>query len=111
MSRGGVRAREAVGGPRDTVVLADRDAAVAPDRVRKIERFRVGLRIRGQRIQVAELARDVVAVFIVIDAIQLTLVATAFVLAIGCVGARGAAVLDLDATGAERAVCAESGDE
>ena len=110
MSCGGVRARVAVG-TRHAVILADCRTTVAPYGVRKIERLRVGFRVRGQRVQVADLARDVVAVFIVIDAVQLPFVAAAGVLAIGCVGARGAAVLDLDAARAERAVCAEWGDE
>ena len=86
MSCGGVRARVAVG-TRHAVILADRRTTVAPDRVRKIERLRVGLRVRGQRVQIADLARDVVAVFIVIDAVQLPFVAAASVLAVGRVGA------------------------
>ena len=103
-------ARSCAGGTRHAVVLADRRTTVAPYGVRKIERLRVGLRVRGQRIQIADLARDVAAaVFIVIDAVQLSFVATALVLAVGRVGARGAAIPNLDAAGAERAVCAESG--
>ena len=86
MSCGGVRARVAVG-TRHAVILADRRTTVAPYGVRKIERLRVGLRVRGQRVQIADLARDVVAVFIVIDAVQLPFVATAFVLTIGRVSA------------------------
>ena len=107
----GMGAREAVGGSGDTIVLADRDAPVAPYGVRKIERLRVGLRVRGQRVQVTDLARDVVAILIIIDAVQLPFVAATLVLAVGRVCARGAAVADLDAAGAERAVCAELGGE
>ena len=97
-----MRARVAVG-TRHAVILADRRTTVAPYGVRKIERLRVGLWVRRQSIQVADLARDVVAILIIIDAVQLPFVAATLVLAVGRVCARGAAVLDLDAAGPERA--------
>ena len=81
-----MRARVAVG-TRHAVILADCRTTVAPYGVRKIERLVIGFWVRGQRVQIADLARDVVAVFIIIDAIKLTLVAAARVLAVGRVGA------------------------
>ena len=81
---------------------------MAAEREREVESKIVGLGVRRQRIQVADFARDVVAVLVVVDARELALVAAALVLAVGRMRARGAAVADLDAAGAERAVCAES---
>ena len=60
---------------------------MAADREREVEIEIVGLWVRGQRIQVADLARDVVAILIIIDAVELTLVAATLVLAVGRVGA------------------------
>ena len=104
-------AREAVGALA-TLEVADARAhgaaAVAPDRVRVIERLQVGLGVRRQRVQVADLSRDVVAVLVVVDARELALVAATFVLAVGRMRARGAAVANFDAAGAERAVDREA---
>ena len=84
---------------------------MAADRKREVESKIVGLGVRRQRIQVVDLARDVVAVLVVVDARELALVAAAIILAVGRMRARGAAVADLDAAGAERAVCVEMGGE
>ena len=84
---------------------------MAAEREREVEIEIVGLGVRRQRIQVVDFARDVVAILVVVDARKLALVTTALVLAVGCMRARGAAVADLDAARAERAVCAELGGE
>ena len=76
---------------------------MAADRKREVESKIVGLGVRRQRIQVADFARDVVAVLVVVDARELALVAAAIILAVGRMRARSAAVANLDAVGAKRA--------
>ena len=84
---------------------------MAADREREVEIQIVGFGVGRQRVQVIDFARDVVTVLVVVDVRKLALVTTALVLAVGRMRARGAAVADLDAAGAERAVCVEMGGE
>ena len=81
---------------------------MAAEGEREVEIKIVGLWVRGQRIQVVDLAGDVVTVLVVVDVRKLALVPTALVLAVGWMRARFAAVADLDAAGAERAVDREA---
>ena len=81
---------------------------MAADREREVESKIVGLGVGRQRVQVVYFAGDVVAVLVVVDVRELALVTTALVLAVGRMRARGAAVADLDAAGAERAVDREA---
>ena len=84
---------------------------MAADREREVESKIVGLGVGRQRIQVVDFARDVVAVLVVVDVRELALVAAALVLAVGRMGARGAAVVNFDTAGSKRAVCVEMGGE
>ena len=84
---------------------------MAADRKREVESKIVGLGVRRQRIQVADFARDVVAILVVVDVRELSLVATAIVLAVGRMRTRGAAVANFDAAGSKRTVCVEMGGE
>ena len=79
------------------------DAAVAAEGEREVEIKIIGFGVRWERVQVADFARNIITVLVVVDARKLALVAAALVLAIGCVSARGAAVADLDPAGAKRA--------
>ena len=79
------------------------DAAMAAEGEREVEIEIVGLGVRRQRVQVIDFARDVVAILEIVDIRELSLVSTTLVLAVGRVRARGAAVANFDAAGAERA--------
>jgi len=76
---------------------------VAAEGEREVEIKIVGLGVRRQRVQVIDFARDVVAILEIVDIRELSLVSTTLVLAVGRVRARGAAVANYDAAGAERA--------
>ena len=76
---------------------------MAAEGEREVEIKIVGLGVRRQRVQVIDFARDVVAILEIVDIRELSLVAAALVLAVGRMRARGAAVANFDAAGAERA--------
>ena len=84
---------------------------MAAEGEREVEIKIIGFGVRWERVQVADFARNIITVLVVVDVRKLALVAAALVLAIGCVSARGAAVADLDAAGSKRAVCVKIGGE
>ena len=84
---------------------------MAAEREREVEIKIVGLGIGRQRVQVVYFARNIITVLVVVDARKLALVAAALVLAVGRMGARGAAVANFDAAGSKRAVCVKIGGE
>ena len=84
---------------------------MAAEGEREVEIEIVGLGVRRQRIQVVDFARNIITVLVVVDARKLALVAAALVLAVGRMGARGAAVANFDAAGSKRAVCVKMGGE
>ena len=84
---------------------------MAAEREREVEIKIVGLGVRWECVQVADFARNIITVLVVVDARKLALVAAALVLAVGRMRARGAAVANFDASGSKRAVCVEMGGE
>ena len=76
---------------------------MAAEREREVEIEIIGFGVRWQRVQVVDFARNIITVLVVVDARKLALVAAALVLAVGRMRARGAAVANFDAAGAERA--------
>ena len=84
---------------------------MAAEGEREVEIQIVGLGVGRQRVEVVDFARDVVTVLVAVDVRELSLVAAALVLAVGRMGARGAAVANFDTAGSKRAVCVEMGGE
>ena len=84
---------------------------MAAEGEREVEIKIIGFGVRWERVQVADFARNIITVLVVVDARKLALVAAALVLAVGRMRARGAAVANFDAAGSKRAVCVEMGGE
>ena len=84
---------------------------MAAEREWEVEINIVRLGVGRQRVQVVDFARDVIPILVVVDVRELALVAAALVLAVGRMGARGAAVANFDTAGSKRAVCVEMGGE
>ena len=76
---------------------------MAAEGEREVEIKIIGFGVRWERVQVADFARNIITVLVAVDARELSLVSTTLVLAVGRMRARGAAVANFDAAGAERA--------
>ena len=84
---------------------------MAAEGEREVEIKIVGFGVGWQRVQVVYFAGDVIPILVVVDVRELSLVATAIVLAVGRMRTRGAAVANFDAAGSKRTVCVEMGGE